>query len=107
MIVWLRIYFPRPWKHQSLHPLDQILSNINAGVQTRAKPKNYCAFYVFLSTIELKNINEALVYSDWIIAMQEELHKFERNKMCHLVLWLRTRSIIDTKWLVKNKLGKV
>ena len=35
-----------PWKHQSLHPLDQILSNINARVQTRAKPKNYCAFYV-------------------------------------------------------------
>ena len=44
---------------------------------------------------------------DWIIALQEELHKFERNKMCPLVSRLRTRSIIETKWLFKNKLDKV
>ena len=25
---------PRPWKHQSSHPLDQILSDLNTGVQT-------------------------------------------------------------------------
>ena len=40
---------PRPWKHQSLHPLDQILSDINTGVQTRSKLKNFCAFDAFLS----------------------------------------------------------
>jgi len=51
---------PRPWKYQSSHPLDQILSNINMGVQIRSKLKNYCAFYAFLSTIEPKNINEVL-----------------------------------------------
>ena len=61
MIVWLRIYLFHDHGSTKLTPLDQILSNINAGVQTRAKPKNYCAFF---STIELKNINEALVYSD-------------------------------------------
>jgi len=72
---------PRPWKHQSSHPLDQILSNINTGVQTRSKLKNYCAFYAFLSTIESKNVNETLVDLDWVTVMQEELHQFERIKV--------------------------
>ena len=39
---------PRSWKYQSSHPLDQILSDINAGVQTRSRLKNFCAFYAFL-----------------------------------------------------------
>ena len=76
---------PRPWKHHSSHPLDQILSDINTGVQTRSKLKNFCAFYAFLSNIEPKSVNEALADSDWITAMQEELHQFERNKVWHLV----------------------
>ena len=41
------------------------------------KLENYC---VFLSTIELKNINEALAYSDWIIAIEEELHKLRGTR---------------------------
>jgi len=41
---------PRPSKHQSSHPLDQILSDINTRVQTRSKLKNLCAFYAFLSS---------------------------------------------------------
>jgi len=39
------------------------------------------AFYAFLSYIEPKNVYEALANSDWISAMQEELHQFERNKV--------------------------
>jgi len=65
---------PRPWKHQSSHPLDQILSELNTGVQTRSKLKNFCTFYAFLSNIEPKNVSEALADSDWVTAMQEELH---------------------------------
>jgi len=97
---------PRPWKYQSSHPLDQILSDINTGVQTRSKPKNYCAFYAFLSTIEPKNVNEALVDPDWITAMQQELHQFERNKVWHLVPWPEDRTIIGTKWVFRNKLDE-
>jgi len=55
---------PPPWKHQSLHPLDQILFNLNIGVQTRSKHKNFCAFYAFLSNIDPKNVNEAISDSD-------------------------------------------
>jgi len=46
-------------------------------------------------------------YSDWVTAMQEELHKFERNKVCNLVSGPKDRSIIDTKWVFKNKLDKL
>jgi len=55
---------PRPWKHQSSHPLHQILSDLNTGVQTGSKLKNFCAFYAVLSDIEPKNINEALADSN-------------------------------------------
>ena len=68
------LLIPQPWKHQSSHSLDQILFDINTGVQTRSKLNNYCAFDAFLSTIKPKNINEALAYSDWIMAMHEEFH---------------------------------
>ena len=72
---------PRPWKHQNSHPLDQILSDLTTGVQTRSKLKNFCAFYTFLSNIEPKIVDEALADSDWVSAMQEKLYQFERNKV--------------------------
>jgi len=39
------------------------------------------AFYAFLYHIEPKNVYEALADLDWISAMQEELHQFERNEV--------------------------
>jgi len=72
---------PRSWKHQKSHPLDQILTDLNSGVQTRSRLKHFCAFYAFLSLIEPKNVYEALTDSDWILAMQDELHQFERNQV--------------------------
>jgi len=71
----------RAWKYQRSQPLDQILTDLNSGVQTRSRLKHFCAFYAFLSHIEPKNVYEALVDSDWISAMQEELYQFERNKV--------------------------
>ena len=59
--------------------------DLNSGVQTRSRLKNFCAFNAFLSLMEPKNINEALTDSDWIVAMQDELHQFERNQVWHLV----------------------
>jgi glycine cleavage system H lipoate-binding protein len=35
----------------------------------------------FLSQIEPKNINKAIEDESWILAMQEELNQFERNKV--------------------------
>jgi len=93
-------------KASKFPPLDQILSDLNTGVQTRSKLKNFCAFYAFLSNIEPKNVNEALADLEWVTAMQEELHQFERNKLWHLIPQLKNRTIIGTKWVFQNKLDE-
>lgn len=64
----------KPWKHQSSNPIDQIISDINKGVQTRSSVHNFCAFSAFLSYIEPKNYVEALQDPNWVLAMQEELN---------------------------------
>jgi len=56
--------------------------------------------------MEPKNVYEALTDSDWISAMQEELHQFERNHVWHLVPKPKDRTIIDTKWVFGNKLDE-
>jgi len=73
------------WKHQSSHPLDNLISPLNSGIQTRSKTRNLVAYSAFISTIEPKNIKEALQDADWVTSMQEELHQFERSKVYHLV----------------------
>ena len=51
-------------------------------------------------------MNEALADSDWVTAMQEELHQFERNKVWHLVPKPAERTIIRTTWVFQNKLDE-
>jgi len=50
--------------------------------------------------------HQTLADSDWIIAMQEELHQFKRNKVWHLVPRPENRSIIGTNWVFQNKLDE-
>ena len=38
--------------------------------------------------------------------MHDELHRFERNKVWHLVPRLKSSSIIRTKWVYINKLNE-
>ncbi|KAK6149283.1 hypothetical protein DH2020_016808 [Rehmannia glutinosa] len=42
-------------------------------------------FTCFISQIEPKDVSQALDDTDWILAMQEELNQFERNKVWELV----------------------
>jgi len=44
--------------------------------------------------------------SDWVAAMQEELHQFKKNKVWHLEPRPKDRSIICTKWAFKDKLDE-
>ena len=76
-------------------------------MQTKSKLKKFCAFYAFLSNIEPKNVHEALAASDWVTAIEEELHQFKRSKVWHLVPSSKDRSIIGIKWVVKNKLDEL
>ncbi|GJR74644.1 retrovirus-related pol polyprotein from transposon TNT 1-94 [Tanacetum coccineum] len=60
-------------------------------------------FFCFLSTIEPKNINEALKDESWVISMQEELNQFILNDVWELVPNPKDMTIIGTKWVYKNK----
>ncbi|XP_070010318.1 uncharacterized protein [Nicotiana sylvestris] len=73
------------WRHKSSYPLDNITTPLDFGVQTRSKSKYSLDFSAFLSQIEPQNIKEDLKDADWITAMQDELHQFERNNVGDLV----------------------
>nr|GEV33295.1 Gag-Pol polyprotein [Tanacetum cinerariifolium] len=65
------------------HPLEQVRRNPSRSVQTRRQLATDPEMYMYaltLSTIEPKNIKEAMVDSVWIEAMQEKLHQFDRLK---------------------------
>ncbi|XP_021743854.1 uncharacterized protein LOC110709902 [Chenopodium quinoa] len=79
-----REFQPKPFRYRGSHPTDLIISDIGRGTQTRSQLRNFCAFQAFLSIIEPRNHDEALKDADWIIAMQDELNEFERNKVWHL-----------------------
>ncbi|KAJ9546514.1 hypothetical protein OSB04_019057 [Centaurea solstitialis] len=89
--------------HEFDHPIELIIGDPTSGVQTRAATANECNFSVFLSNIEPTRVSDALQDSDWVTAMQEELNQFEALKVWCLVKLPESKSVIDTKWLFKNK----
>ncbi|KAJ9553136.1 hypothetical protein OSB04_017181 [Centaurea solstitialis] len=101
----LQLYRPLPHttKRTRDHPLHQIIGDPNAPVQTRSATANECLFTAFLSNVEPLKIVDALADPDWFMAMQEEINQFVRLKVCRLVPRPEGKSIIDTKWIFKNK----
>nr|GEU63741.1 retrovirus-related Pol polyprotein from transposon TNT 1-94 [Tanacetum cinerariifolium] len=85
-------------------------AKVQGGVTTRSRIRDYeavlaheCLYVNFLSKVELKRLNEALKEEGWVIAMQEELNQFERNKVWTLVPVPYGKTIIGTKWIYRNK----
>ena len=68
--------------------------------------RNFCAHFAFLSTLKSKNHEEALKDSEWIVAMQEELNEFERNKVWHLEQNPKHKKVIGLNWVFRNKLDE-
>nr|GFB78544.1 retrovirus-related Pol polyprotein from transposon TNT 1-94 [Tanacetum cinerariifolium] len=63
------------------HPLEQVCENPSRPIQTRrhvATDPEMCMYALTVSTVEPKNIKEAMADSAWIKAIQEELHQFNR-----------------------------
>ena len=81
------------------HPVDQILGDPHSGIQTRRQSGNICHFVNFLSPTEPKKIDEALPDPFWINAMQ-------RNKVSKLLPRPSNKTIIGTKWVLRNKLDE-
>jgi hypothetical protein len=66
---------------QRNHRVDQILGDISKGVTTHSHLANFYEHYSFVSSIEPFRVEEALQDPDWVLAMQEELNNFKRNKV--------------------------
>ncbi|GJU18984.1 retrovirus-related pol polyprotein from transposon TNT 1-94 [Tanacetum coccineum] len=71
-------------KESRNHPLENIIGNLNQRT-LRSQAQNQSNFFCFISTIEPKNVNEALGDESWIVAMQEELNQFVANDAWELV----------------------
>jgi hypothetical protein len=96
---------PHPRVHQMVqrdHPVNNILGSIQRGVTTRSRLSNFCAFYSFVSSLEPLSVEQALEDPDWIIAMEEELNNFKRNKVWELMPRPK-QNVIGTKWIFRNK----
>ncbi|GKC04606.1 retrovirus-related pol polyprotein from transposon TNT 1-94 [Tanacetum coccineum] len=62
-----------------------------------------CMYALTVSTIEPKNIKEAMADHSWIESMQDELNQFERLQVWELVPRPEGKNVIALKWLWKNK----
>ncbi|GJS23952.1 putative reverse transcriptase domain-containing protein [Tanacetum coccineum] len=87
-------------KESKNHPLDNVIGNLNQRT-FRSQAQNQSNFFCFISSIEPKNVNEALKDKSWIIAMQEELNQFIANVVWELVPHPKCTKIIGTKWVMR------
>nr|GEW37974.1 hypothetical protein [Tanacetum cinerariifolium] len=65
----------------SSHNIEQVRRNSSSPVHTRqqlAADPEMCMYALTVSTVEPKNIKEAMANSEWIEAMQDKLHQFDR-----------------------------
>ncbi|GJU16060.1 retrovirus-related pol polyprotein from transposon TNT 1-94 [Tanacetum coccineum] len=92
-------------KESKSHPLENVIGNLNQRT-LRSQAQDKSNFFCFLSTIEPKNIDEALKDESWVIAMQEELNQFISNDVWELVPNPKNMTIYGTKWIYRNKLDK-
>ncbi|GJW30075.1 hypothetical protein Tco_0046950 [Tanacetum coccineum] len=65
-------------KESRNNPLENVIGFLNQRTH-RSQAQNQSNFFCFISTIEPKNVNEALADDSWIVAMQEELNQFVAN----------------------------
>jgi hypothetical protein len=75
---------PHPRVYQAIqqdHPVNSILGDIHKGVTTKSRVAHFCEHYSFVSSIEPYRVEDALRDPDWVLAMQEELNNFIRNKV--------------------------
>ncbi|GJS65794.1 retrovirus-related pol polyprotein from transposon TNT 1-94 [Tanacetum coccineum] len=71
-------------KESRNHPLENVIGNVNQRT-LRSQAQNQSNFFCFISTIEPKNVNEALGDESPIVAMQKELNPFVVNDIWELV----------------------
>ncbi|GJS31007.1 hypothetical protein Tco_0491627 [Tanacetum coccineum] len=91
------------------HPLANVIGDPSRSVSMRKQLNTdamWCYFDAFLTSIEPKNLKEAMLESSWIEAMQEEIHEFKRLYVWELVLCPDKVMLIKLKWIYKVKTDK-
>jgi hypothetical protein len=90
------------------HHENQIIGDINEGVQTRRKliKDSEQSHVSFLSMTEPKIFEEASQEDNWIRAMNEELDQIEKNNTWELVPRPKDKNVIGSKWVFKNKMNE-
>jgi hypothetical protein len=83
--------------------LDTIIRDIFGDVQTRSRLASFYEYFSFVSSIEPKKIDEALMDVDWVNVVHEELKNFTRNQVWELVERPKRHNMIGTKWVFRNK----
>nr|GEY18920.1 hypothetical protein [Tanacetum cinerariifolium] len=88
------------------HPLEQVIGEPSRPVLTRNQLRSdgdMCMYALTVSTMELKNVKEAMTDPAWIESMQEELLQFKRLDVWVLVHASDNISPLTLKWIFKNK----
>nr|GFA84144.1 hypothetical protein [Tanacetum cinerariifolium] len=101
-------YQPCPYEFQWTkdHPLEQVIGEPSRPVLTRNQLRSdgdICMYALTVSTMEPKNVKEAMTNPAWIDSMQEELLQFKRFDVWVLVLAPDNISPLTLKCLFKNK----
>nr|GEX40896.1 hypothetical protein [Tanacetum cinerariifolium] len=101
-------YQPYPHKFQWTkdHLLEQMLGEPSRPVLTRNQlwsDGDMCMYALTVSTMEPKNVKEAMTDPAWIESMQEELLQFKRLDVWVLVAAPNNITPLTLKWLFKNK----
>ncbi|GKB00936.1 retrovirus-related pol polyprotein from transposon TNT 1-94 [Tanacetum coccineum] len=99
--------FYQPYPHEKNwtkdHSLHNIIGDPTSSGRTRGQTSNSCLYTCLLSSIKSATASQALKDADKIIAMQEELDQFAGLKVWRLVPRPKRMTIIETKWIFKNK----
>nr|GEV75144.1 hypothetical protein [Tanacetum cinerariifolium] len=93
-------YQPYPYEFQWTkdHPLEQVIGELSRPVLTRNQLRfdgDMCMYALTVSTIEPKNVKEAMTDPAWIESMQEELFQVKRLDSRLVVRGYRQEEGID------------
>nr|GEZ87955.1 integrase, catalytic region, zinc finger, CCHC-type, peptidase aspartic, catalytic [Tanacetum cinerariifolium] len=98
--------YPHEFQWTKDHPLKQVIGEPSRPILTRNQLRSdgdMCMYALTVSTMEPKNVKEAMTDPVWIDSMQEELLQFKRLDVWVLVPAPDNISPLALKWLFKNK----
>ncbi|GKC07641.1 hypothetical protein Tco_0999251 [Tanacetum coccineum] len=94
--------FQDPSNMHEFHQQQQVIGDLSKPVMTRRRlytDAKMCMHALRMSTMEPKNLKEAMLDHNWIEPMQDKLDQFKRLDVWKLVKRLVGRNIITVKWL--------